>query len=577
MHCRVVAGISGALLIMMACFAGGEALAAGRGRPKLAADLEEMAAVGPGSRLVDVIIMTEAGTQDLGPVRRRVEELGAPAGRDLFLVHGIAATLALADLPAIEDDPEVVRIAPDRPVVPAMDVAAPAAGATWTRALVSPSSVPTGRGVVVAVVDSGIYLHEDLGPDRVAASIDFIDPRRRGGDLSADPFGHGTHIAGIIAGRPATSPVSTESVLGGIAPGARLISLRVLDHRGMGRASDVIAALSWCVENRGRHGIRVVNLSLGQPVSEPAATDPLVLAVERAWEAGLVVVASAGNNGLLANGYGTVSSPGNSARALTVGAADDRNTAMVDDDAVAGFSSRGPSRFDLTLKPDLVAPGVSVVSLRSPLSTLDRMVPEARVSLDGAHGPVFEPRYFALSGSSMAAALVSGAAALMLESSPSLTPDDVKARLMRHARHDLAADVLTRGAGAVDVGSALTATGFSAGSVSPTVFAESAGLGLSGAGLAWGDAESWALEAVYGEPSDWGSQEPGAMDSLEDPCITGEGLSWQTMTSDGLSWQTIRHNGLSWQTITGGGLSWQTFKSHGLSWQTDTYAGSCPF
>ncbi len=541
--------------------------------PKLSSDLADTLATAAGTEMIRVIVQSDR--LDRTPLKKRLKGEGSDLGRDLDLVGGFVATLPASDIARLVDDADVSRISPDRPIAPAMDVAAQAAAAGWSRHPDPPAGGPTGRGVVVAVIDSGIYPHEDLGGGTLRASIDFLDPPRHGNTQTEDPYGHGTHIAGIIAGAPVPSPLDEGHYFGGLAPDAGLISLRVLNHKGLGNASDVIAALEWCIEHRDEHGIRVVNLSLGQPVLEPAESDPLAQAVERTWEAGLVVVVSTGNRGLAGSGYGTVLSPGNDPLIITVGALDDRGTPDIRDDAVAEFSSKGPTRFDLVLKPDLVAPGAAIVSLRVPHSTLDRLLPEARVAGNRiGRSPALEPRYFQMSGSSMASAIVAGAVALMLEEDPSLRPDDVKARLMRYANHDLGADIFTRGAGGIDVSSALGAVELAEASASPSLLeGDGPAIVLADTGSTWGDEEIWGLEAIYGPRDLWGEEIAETLAFLDDPCITGEGLTWQTLTGNGLTWQTLDGNGLTWQTLAGNGLTWQTMTGAGLTWQTITGTG----
>jgi serine protease AprX len=562
---------------------------------KVSRDLLNLLAAARGSDLVDVIVQGEGSS--LPRLRAKAGNRGAAAVRDLALVNGFVATLAAGEIQSLADEPGVVRISPDRLVASTMDVAALASSASWTRSPAPAAAGPTGRGVVVAVIDSGIYPHEDLGPDGIVATVDFVDSRRSGSPMTADPYGHGTHIAGIIAGRPLASPLG-GGFFGGIASGSRLVSLRVLDHRGLGKSSDVIAALAWCVQHRSEYGIRIVNLSLGQPVAEPAALDPLAQAVEKAWQAGLVVVASAGNSGMVATGYGMISSPGNDPRIITAGALDDHDTAMTRDDAVAGFSSRGPTRFDLILKPDVVAPGVNIISLRSPLSTLDRMMPAARVSGNQlSRSPAFEPRYFEMSGSSMAAALVSGAAALMLEVDPTLTPDDVKARLMRHADHAASQDIYTRGAGAIDIASTLAGVERASAAASPAVHSDGTMVTIAETGPMWGDATRWGLDEIYGDPALWGEQVPETLSLFDDPCITGEGITWQGVggqgitwqgisgegitwqgvSGEGITWQGLTGDGITWQGLEGGGITWQGVRGRALTWQTSSAGGSCSF
>jgi serine protease AprX len=239
-----------------------------------------------------------------------------------------------------------------------------------------------------------------------------------------DRFGHGTHVAGIMAGSPAWLPDGRE--FRGIAPGAHVISLRVLDETGTGRASSVIEAIDWAIENRVRYGIRIINLSLGAPVLQPYRDDPLCEAVERAVEVGILVVASAGNWGITRDGrpiVGGISSPSNHPAAISVGAIDTQDTPVRFDDTVAPYSSRGPTVYDLVAKPDLVAPGTAVLSAEPAGALLVGVNPEAHVFGADDHG------YFRLTGTSMSAALISGAAALLFELAPEITPAAVKAVL----------------------------------------------------------------------------------------------------------------------------------------------------
>ena len=267
-----------------------------------------------------------------------------------------------------------------------------------------------GGGIGIAVIDSGIEAGPDFG-NRITHFYDFTGGRVRQ-SAPSDPYGHGTHVAGLIGSR-----------FVGVAPGIRLVALRVLDAKGEGQTSDVLRAIEFATANRRALGIRAINLSLGHPVFEPAATDPLVQAVEKAVRAGLVVITASGNFGINPktgrSGYAGVISPGNAPSSLTVGALDTFDTISRADDRVAPYSSRGPSWYDAFAKPDVTAPGDNMLSVAAKGSYL-RKLNEKR----GGSG-----NYMRLSGTSMAAGVASGVVGLVIEANPHLTPNAVKAIL----------------------------------------------------------------------------------------------------------------------------------------------------
>src|SRR6185369_15387527 len=260
----------------------------------------------------------------------------------------------------------------------------------------------SGAGIGVAVIDSGVAQMPELR-GRIIASKDFTDDR----GLGQDQHGHGTHVAGIIAAAGANRFDETR----GVAPGANIISLKVLNAQGKGLAADVIQAIDWAVKNRARYNIRVINMSLGGAVTQSYRDDRLCQAVERAYRAGIVIVASAGNFGKTTEGkaiYGGITTPGISPFAITVGALNTKGTPFRSDDEVASYSSKGPTLFDRLIKPDLIAPGNKIQSLAAPGSTLVREHPEL-VTGSGQNARL------QLSGTSMAAAVVSGSVAVLLE------------------------------------------------------------------------------------------------------------------------------------------------------------------
>lgn len=212
------------------------------------------------------------------------------------LTGAAAMELSKAEFEALARDSSVSHISKDLPVVADMAVTnrITRADAVWqgTSGLLRLGSVPgyKGAGIGVAVIDSGIAPHSALG-SRVMARVNLVSAEP---GVTGDPFGHGTHVAGMIGGAGAAAAGVTTAYAGGSAPAVRLVDVRVLGRTGMGYTSDVIAGIDWVIANKATYGIRVINLSLGHPVAEPAASDPLCIAVERAVRAGIVVVTSAG-------------------------------------------------------------------------------------------------------------------------------------------------------------------------------------------------------------------------------------------------------------------------------------------
>jgi serine protease AprX len=365
-------------------------------------------------------------------------------------VEGAAALeLTRAEYERLAHDSSVIHISKDLPVVADMAVTnkVTRADAVWagTNGLLGIGAVPgyQGAGIGVAVIDSGIAPHSALGT-RVVARVNLVSNEP---GAAGDPFGHGTHVAGMIGGAGAAAARVTPAYTGGSAPAVKFIDVRVLGTTGTGYTSDVLAGIDWAVANRAKYGIRIINLSLGHPVAEPAATDPLCMAVERAARAGIVVVTSAGNYGVTSTGapvLGGITSPGNSPAALTVGAIDTKGTADRSDDVIAPYSSKGPTRFDLAVKPDVVAPGTRIVSLEANNSYLATTYPQWHVAGTGNNA------YLRLSGSSMATAVVSGGVALLLNAQPSLTPAQVKIVLQSGARFIQSGGLIAGGTGVVD-------------------------------------------------------------------------------------------------------------------------------
>lgn len=291
----------------------------------------------------------------------------------------------------------------------------------------------TGKGIGIAILDTGVYPHPDLirPKNRIIAFKDFVNDKK-------DPYddnGHGTFVAGVAAG----NGYSSGGKYAGVAPEANVIAVKVMNRDGEGSASKIVAGMQWVADHWKEYNIRVVCLSLGSEPSGAIRNDPLVVAVNQLWKQGIFVTAAAGNSGPK---KGTITTPGISPSIVTVGAVDDKRTVDISDDVVAEFSSRGPAHGNIP-KPDVVAPGVNVVSLNT-----DR---------DYTGGPKLyslEKAYTTMSGTSVAAPIVAGIAALIFEAHPEYTPDEVKALIMKYAR-SIDKNIYAQGRGLVDVKSIL--------------------------------------------------------------------------------------------------------------------------
>jgi len=372
----------------------------------------------------------------------------------LDIINGVLLELPNNLLKKLASKGEVFRVHLDRPINSHVYRTSVTVGART----VQESLGYTGKGIGIAVIDSGITTwHDDLtnktttlfpyGDQRVRKFVDFVNGRA----LPYDDNGHGTHVAGIIAGNGYDSMAGNGSTATGtkigIAPDANIIALKVLDAHGTGTISNIIAALNWVATNATAYNIKVVNMSIGAGIYESYWTDPLTLATKKVTDRGITVVAAAGNMGKNAEGqlqYGAITAPGNAPWVLTVGASSTMGTLTRNDDKMADYSSSGPTMFDFDSKPDLVAPGTGTVSLAVPGSYF--YAQKAQYLLDGKI-PLGSKPYLTLSGTSMSAPVVSGTVALMLQANPRLTPNLVKAILQYTAQVYPGYSPLREGAG----------------------------------------------------------------------------------------------------------------------------------
>ena len=487
---------------------------------------------------IRVIVQEHAGAGSAP--EEAVRRLGGQVTRLLPIVGGFAATVPAAVAGELARLPGVRAVTPDgtlrvqgaasastvRSVYPKVVKADTA----WQRGI-------TGRGVTVAVLDTGVASVPDLAGRLVPVRDDLtgqVTPcKNLSGELDCnDRYGHGTFIAGLVAGNGASSGGKWK----GVAPEASILSVKTAGADGAADVSNILAAIQWVVSFKDRYNIRVLNLSLGTDSRQDWRVDPLNYAVERAWAAGMAVVVSASNEGPAA---GTISKPADDPWVITVGATDDRGTAAVGDDQLPDFSGRGPTADGLA-KPDVVAPGAHVISLRAPGSTVDSTFP---YYVDGS--------YRRGSGTSMATGVVSGVAALLVHDHLSWTPDRVKFALASTARPDASTDPMAVGSGIVDAAAA-----------------SAAGPGLANVGVA----PSGGLGTLDGSR---GSVQVQATTAPGQPVVSGNttlalgvfditgylGIGWT-----GSSWYTSQWYGSSWYGSSWYGSSWYGSSWYGSSW-----------
>lgn len=463
----------------------------------------------------DVIVRLRPG--QLAKHRQLLTGRGARVRRHFAGINSLSATVRGHDLAVLAADPAVERVSADAPVRASFATAAEFDDERSTEPGLVPvhktlglSNSWSGEKIGVALIDSGLQPTEDFR-DRIRAFHDFT----LGGVPThpSDAFGHGTHVAGLIG-----AAGQSYSEFRGLAPKVSFIVLRVLDGRGVGKTSDVIAALEFAIANRTTLGIDVINLSLGHPIYEPAAEDPLVLAVENAVRAGIVVVIAAGNYGSsLETGelaYAGIASPANAPSAITVGAFTMLGTVNRLDDQLASYSSRGPTWYDTFAKPDIVAPGHNLAASASVGSWLHQTYP-------GLHADSGNGAYMRLSGTSMAAGVTTGVVVLMLEanrhtnsypSAPSLSPNAVKAVLQYTAISLLDASGAPRhplqqgagglnGTGSIELARALrTDAGVDAYWVDPSHAPQSTSSRIGDHILPWGQTLLWNDTILSGDP-----------------------------------------------------------------------------
>ncbi|MFN8074777.1 MAG: S8 family serine peptidase [Kineosporiaceae bacterium] len=455
----------------------------------------------------------------------------------------------------------------------------------------------TGAGVDVALIDTGIAAVPSLADYRkVVVGPDLSISESNSADRYMDTYGHGTAMAGIIAGRETNNTVTSSGTsvstgganngsayaadtanYYGMAPDARLINLKLADQNGVVDVTQMIAAINWVVQNKTANGmnIRVLNLSYGTESPQEPSRDPLSFAAEQAWKAGIVVVAAAGNDGGTVAG---LSNPAYNPWVLAVGAADTKGTDLIGDDVIPAFSAKQGGNFG-NRAPDLVAPGVGIVSPGVPGSVLWDTYSAARVGNN----------FFRGSGTSQASAVVSGAVALLLQARGWLNPDQIKAVLEQTAKKIPNVPTSAQGFGELDVLAANTANptmiqnninGNGTGSIESArggvhITIDNATLQgeLDVMGNQW---NSNAFTQATLNKSSWSSSTAGTgyvaaggATFLGFPWLAGSGWS-----SDTTSWAGRTWSGRTWSGRTWSGAMWSGGAWSGRTWSGRTWSGS---
>ena len=473
-------------------------------------------------------------------VEAAVLRVGGTITRPLPIVNGFAAAVPARALATVAALPGVRVISLDRRVLVAEGGGNGTPNSVYPKVVRSDDVNATGnkgQGITVAVIDTGVASVPDLSGRIVAVQNEGLfggtSPCKNfsGEPDCADSYGHGTFVSGIIAGNGASSGGKWK----GVAPQAKVLSVKIAGESGASDVSTLLAAIQWVVSYKSTYNIKVLNLSLGTNSTQTYRSDPMNYAVEKAWDAGIVVVVSASN---LGPEPGTISKPGDDPWVITVGATDDNGTPGLGDDAVPSFSGRGPTGADGLAKPDVVAPGAHVISLRAPGSAVDQQFPNY---VDGS--------YRKASGTSFSTGMVTGTAALMLQANPSWSPNRVKYALTSTARPNASSNPMLVGAGLIDAYSA--AYNAPAGSAN-------AGLDRS-TGLGSLDASRGDVVVASTDPPQ----------TLINGLLTAQWLLFDQITYVGLPWTS-----LTWQLSQWAGNSWHGNSWHGNSWHENPFGNS---
>lgn len=500
----------------------------------------------------ELVIVTSSGA--LSPVTA-VLDVGGTVLTQYTIIDGVEASILSSEEPTLAAMPGII-VTPDV-TVSVQSTTVSTGPHTPSDAFLAQTGADrlaqqgdTGQGVTVAVLDTGIDNLPDFS-GRLLGGVDLSG----GNNPFQDSYGHGTFVAGLVAGDGASSGGQYL----GEAPGADLVSVKVAGADGTTSLGKIISGVQWTVDNASTYNIRVLNMSLGFQPTESTVNNPLDMAVERAWNSGIAVVASAGNAGPF---NGTILSPGDDPLVITVGALDDLAQTNVANDEMNDFSSAGPTSPDGWVKPDLVTSGRSVVSLAAPGSTIYNDYPSALIGTGNFVG----------SGTSFSAAITSGAAALVLADQPNLTPNQLKGELLATTAPGPVGNPFVDGHGALNAYAAATSSTI-------TLNQSTAGLSATANGTTvslspTNTADTWNTSLWTG--SEWNGSEwnGAAWNGSEWNGSEWNGFTWNGAAWNGAAWNGSEWNGSEWNGSAWDGSEWNGSEWNGAAWNGSEWNGS---
>jgi serine protease AprX len=537
-----------------------------------------------GSPSISVIVRELPGAGEAP--ERAVAELGGSVERHIGVIDGFVAQLPHGSLRELMRSPGVASATPNQKIqlLHATDGFDPGSDAgSWYNTNKTLKAVDawrqgyTGAGVDVALIDSGVAPVQGMPASNVVNGADLSFESQAANLRYLDTYGHGTHMAGLIAGRDgAAADPNNHDAFMGVAPDARVVNVKVASHSGATDVSQVLAGIDWVVQHRHDNGmnIRVLNLSFGTDGVQDYTLDPLTFAAEAAWKHGIVVVVAAGNSQF---GSAKMNNPAYDPYVIAVGADDTKGTHSVSDDDIPVWSARG----DGVRNPDVVAPGKSLASLRVQGSLIDEQHPEGRIN----------GRFFRGSGTSQAAAAVSGSVALLLEQRPNLTPDQVKAILKNSSTSLPNAPATAQGSGLVNVKEALATPTPNAVQNWPVATGQGSleaargslhvstndGQEVAGEfdimGAPW-DAASWSAASWSGSAWNGGTWNGNQWTAGCWCAASWSGSAWEAASWSAASWSAASWSAASWSAASWSAASWSASSWSAASWSAASWSAA---